>query len=134
MAKFVGENNHRNGTVLDINGQVATISGAQGEKLMATTSQNMKIGDNVEVFVRPEAIAISLPNEKPTHAENGFDVVVKEILFDGSRSQLVAESPQLQSTFSVQLPQTENFRGIRAGDPLFVHWQSAVSRCMLAER
>ncbi|MDD1780344.1 ABC transporter ATP-binding protein [Enterovibrio sp. ZSDZ35] len=133
VAKFVGENNHRNGTVLDINGHIATISGAQGEKLMASTSHNTKIGDNVDVFVRPEAIAIALPNQKPSHAENGFEVVVKEILFDGSRSQLVAESPQLQSTFSVQLPQTESFRGIRAGDPLFIHWQSAVSRCMPAE-
>nr|WP_269809121.1 TOBE domain-containing protein [Enterovibrio nigricans] len=120
MAKFVGENNHRNGTVLDINGQVATISGAQGEKLMATTSQNMKIGDNVEVFVRPEAIAISLPNEKPTHAENGFDVVVKEILFDGSRSQLVAESPQRsEHLFGSVAADRERFRGIRAGDPAF---------------
>ncbi|KXF82950.1 ABC transporter ATP-binding protein [Enterovibrio coralii] len=133
VAKFVGENNHRSGTVADINGQVATITGANGEKLMASTSHRMTVGDKVDVFVRPEAIGISLPNDKPAHAENGFDVVVKEILFDGSRSQLVAESPQLQTAFFVQLPQTESFRAIRAGDPLFIHWQSAVSRCLRTE-
>lgn len=90
----------------------------------------MTVGESVDVFVRPEAIAIAFPDQKPQQAENGVDVAVKEILFDGSRSQLVVENPQQQTTFSVQLPQTESFRRIRPGDQLFIHWQAAVSHCL----
>ncbi|WP_325895194.1 ABC transporter ATP-binding protein [Grimontia sp. NTOU-MAR1] len=130
VAKFVGENNHRSGTVADVNGQTVTITGQYGERLMANTNQTMKVGDKIDVFVRPEAISIALPDQKPPQAENGFGVQVKEILFDGSRSQLVVESASNQNLFSVQLPQTESFRTIRPGDPLFIHWQAAVSRCL----
>ncbi len=130
VAQFVGENNHRSGKVAEVNGQTVVITGKSGERMMASASHPMTVGESVDVFVRPEAIAIAFPDQKPQQAENGVDVAVKEILFDGSRSQLVVENPQQQTTFSVQLPQTESFRRIRPGDQLFIHWQAAVSHCL----
>lgn len=130
VARFVGENNHREGRITDINGDTVTVQSDSGESFRAT-GKNLRIGDAADVFVRPEAISIAFPDKVPASVDNGFDVAVKEILFDGSRSQLVVGNPSAQSVFSVQLPQTETFRHVRPGDRLFVHWQAGVSRCLL---
>ncbi|MEZ8142923.1 spermidine/putrescine ABC transporter ATP-binding protein [Enterovibrio norvegicus FF-33] len=134
VAKFVGENNQRTGTVTAINGNVVTLKGEGGDIMQANAGSPLSIGQRSDVFVRPEAISIAFPDAKPATADNGFDVAVKEILFDGSRSQLVVDCPQHQTQFSVQLPQTEAFRHVRPGDALFVHWQSQFSRCLPSQK
>lgn len=133
VAKFVGENNHRQGKVTEVNGDTLVIKGEMGETYRATGS-SLSLGDHADIFIRPEAISIAFPGDIPALADNGFDVEVKEILFDGSRSQLVVRHPQNQGEFSVQLPQTESFRYIRPGDQLFVHWQAGVSRCLPSQK
>lgn len=124
VARFVGETNQFSGTVKSTSGNHFTVATDVGELALAS-AQPVAVGDDVSVFVRPEAMTISFGHSG--ESDNQFDAKVKELLFDGARSQVVVDNGL--GEFSVLLPQTSDFRTLKPGDNVKLGWSASQATC-----
>ena len=116
VAGFVGANNRIEGRAVDVAGQAVELVTAQGLYLFARSIGPVRAGDAVEAFVRPEVAQIArtakqLPAEQPSYAAR-----VESLLFDGANSAVLLREATTQLEFRIALPQTGQFKDLRAGD------------------
>ncbi len=95
VAGFVGDSNRWRGTVVDVADAVACIRCADGTTVKAALGDpSAKVGAEVEVFVRPEALA--LKHCDAVAAREGENVVkgtVSSLLFNGAASRVLVATP-----------------------------------------
>ncbi len=132
VAGFVGESNRWNGTVNGGNDHQIEISLASGGKVFAKRDGNANItdGQSVDVFVRPEAIAI---NDSGSF-ENTLSAKVVNVLFNGAASSLQVRESLTGHEMTVALPQTGSFASVRAGDEISLAWNIEQTRCFASNR
>jgi spermidine/putrescine transport system ATP-binding protein len=132
VASFVGDSNQWSGKVVckdSLGYQIITDSGQQ-LKSGLMSNQVFSVGDLVTVYVRPEAI--SLNNGKAeADQHNHFRGQVKNVLFDGARSQLRVAFYNSPERLSVAMPQTGEYSMIRVGDLVHLSWSRDNSRVFL---
>ncbi|WP_417828644.1 ABC transporter ATP-binding protein [Thalassospira sp.] len=126
VAGFVGESNRWTGTVAGGNDQQITINLATGGTVLAKRGDdtNFAEGQTVEVFVRPEAIAID--GGEPF--ENTLSAKVENVLFNGAASSLQVRETLTGHEMTVALPQTGAFASVREGDEIKLGWNIEQTR------
>ncbi len=130
VAGFVGEANRWRGRVERIADATVSLVTESGWRLQADAAPGLSQGDAAEIFVRPEAIAISRPPGSAT-AANRFSGTVENILFNGANSVAlvrVADAPPLTAA----LPQSGALAGLAVGEAVELAWESGQSRCFAA--
>ena len=126
VAQFVGENNKMAGK-LDRDGSglfFITLEG--GIRLVVARPSALQVGEQVEVFVRPEAMSIN-PGPTPDGV-NKVAVVVKAVLFDGGNSGLLCVIEGSSKELIVKLPQAVPYE-VKAHDRICVAWDPARAVC-----
>ncbi len=134
VAGFVGDSNRWEGlvkTIANDNIEVITDEGLI-IKSKLQGQQQVEVGDQVEVFVRPEAINVKREPQS-SDAENQLNCKVDTILFDGAKSQIIAAEEKSTDSITVTLPQTADFYDLKKSDPLYLHWAIGQSLCFKKE-
>jgi spermidine/putrescine transport system ATP-binding protein len=87
----------------------------------------MQPGEAVDLFLRPEAMLI---NPDSSLADlNRFEVIIKDILFDGANSRLLAHPLDADTELLIALPQTRQFDYIRKNDKIEIGWNEKSGIC-----
>ncbi|MCV2403139.1 ABC transporter ATP-binding protein [Marinomonas sp. C2222] len=129
VASFVGDTNRWSGVVKSsVNQedhqtqyQVTTNDGLTLD--CVSQSSDIPVSSNVDVFVRPEAITVSL-SAMDNCLENQLECQVENILFDGAKSQIIAIDKQSGGCITAAMPQTADFMGLKAGDAVYLSFSA----------
>ena len=132
VAGFVGANNRVQGRASDVAGDAVEVVTDQGLVLFARGIGGVRAGDAVEAFVRPEVAQIArtakqLPAEQPSYAAR-----VESLLFDGANSAVLLREATTQLEFRIALPQTGQFKDLRAGESVAFGFDPQRAVCFAA--
>ncbi|BHH82430.1 ABC transporter ATP-binding protein [Desulforhopalus sp. 52FAK] len=121
VAGFVGENNAFEVQVVS-GRDPFTVQTAMGQEIQGVAVGDIR--DKCTLYIRPEAIILSPPED--TEGLNLFDIEVRNILFDGSNTKILATLIGSEVELSIALPQNQQFAHIQVGDTLQagVHFSS----------
>jgi len=119
VAGFVGDSHRWKGRVVDVNGDTLTVQSTTGQSFFAVHrgERQVKRGDDLDLFVRPEAIDIALatapaaPTDAPLNTMHG---TLESLLFNGANSRAMVRVPAGE-LIPVALPQNLNNRGLVQG-------------------
>jgi spermidine/putrescine transport system ATP-binding protein len=100
VAGFVGNNNRLAGRIASVDGAGARIETGSGLSFVASTAQGA-VGQGVEIFLRPEAIAV----DGGAAEVNRMDGTIEDVLFNGAQSGLLVRLAGGE-TIEATLPQT----------------------------
>jgi len=132
VAGFVGDSNRWNGRVESAAAGRVTIATDNGVRIAAATYETLAAGDEVVVFVRPEAIALSRSLDGLATARNRIDGEVASVLFNGAASRVLVRTGSAGSEIDVALPQTGEFNDLAAGDKISLGWSDVQTKCFRA--
>jgi spermidine/putrescine transport system ATP-binding protein len=127
VAGFVGEANRWRGRIDRVDGNAASFTAENGWKLVTDATYGLKAGTPAELFVRPEAIAISRRSVNEG-ADNRFIGRVQNILFNGANSVALVQLGH-EATITAALPQSGMLANLAVGDEVEVAWLAAQCRC-----
>jgi spermidine/putrescine transport system ATP-binding protein len=116
VAGFVGANNKLQGQVAAVNGDTVEVLCAGGLRLFGRKKSDLQAGDAVQVFIRPEAIALSTGEGVADAQTVRYSSTVQSVLFDGANSAVLLTEAQSGKELQVALPQTGQFSNLSAGD------------------
>ncbi|MBT8370588.1 MAG: ABC transporter ATP-binding protein [Deltaproteobacteria bacterium] len=132
VAQFVGDNNTWRGIVRQSEGDIAEIETFEGNIFRTKLRESLQPGDGVDLFLRPEAMSIQ---PDPSIANlNRFEVIVKDILFDGANSRLLAHPLDADTELLIALPQTRQFDHIKKDDKIKIGWNEQSGICFATSR
>ncbi len=132
VARFVGENNAWSGRIRAREGSRAEVVTSEGNVFHTRADPELLPGTEVNLFLRPEALLIEPPPDRPQL--NRFEVVVKAILFDGANSRLLATPPDADTELLVALPQNRQYDHIQVNDKIQVGWHQDSGICFPKEK
>ncbi len=132
VARFVGENNRWSGIVRTRSVDTADVDTGGGMMFSTKIGHEVKSGDRVELFLRPEAMLIR--PDPSLEGLNRFEAIVRAILFDGSNSRLLAYSPSTDMELLIALPQNRQFDDIKENDRIEIGWDRRSGICFPYER
>jgi spermidine/putrescine transport system ATP-binding protein len=127
VAQFVGDNNTWSGRIRQCDQNAAEIETAEGRVFRTRIRQQFQTGDKVDLFLRPEAMLIQ-PDASLAKL-NRFEVVVKDLLFDGANSRLLANPLDADTELLIALPQTRQYDYIRKNDKIEIGWDEQSGIC-----
>ena len=127
VAQFVGDNNAWKGIVRKSEDAIAEVETSTGNLFRTKIRESLQSGDAVDLFLRPEAMLIQ---PDPSISDlNRFDVIVKDILFDGANSRLLAYPLDADTELLIALPQTRQFDYIKKDDRIEIGWNEQSGIC-----
>jgi spermidine/putrescine transport system ATP-binding protein len=132
VARFVGENNVWSGKIQRSMGNTAVVETTDGNRFLTKIRESMTEGSPVVLFLRPEAMMIQ--PDPSWSALNRFEVVVKDILFDGANSRLLARPLHAETELLLALPQNRRYDNIRKNDRLEIGWDAQSGICFPESR
>jgi spermidine/putrescine transport system ATP-binding protein len=124
VAGFVGDSNRWPGRVDSVAGSVAKVAAEEGGSILAAVGDaGVRDGARVEVFVRPEAIALEGGGE-----ENTQPGTVDSLLFNGANSRVLVrtEGGNLVEVGALVLDEAVK---IKPGDMVTLGWPSSRATC-----
>ncbi|MEM7566990.1 MAG: ABC transporter ATP-binding protein [Pseudomonadota bacterium] len=124
VAGFVGEANRWQGTVERVENGGVEVRTTSGLSLRARGAA-LSHGERVEVFVRPEAIAIAAGGEASTTRDNAIEARVSTLLFNGANSRALVRDEASGGEIDVALPQSAGFGDLAKGAPVHLGWDAA---------
>jgi spermidine/putrescine transport system ATP-binding protein len=127
VAKFVGDNNAWSGTIRKSDDDTAEIETSEGNIFRTKLRKPLPAGTEVDLFLRPEAMQIQ-PDASLSEL-NRFEVIVKDILFDGANSRLLAHPRETDTELLIALPQTRQFDYIKKNDKIEIGWNEQSGIC-----
>ncbi len=120
VASFVGENNilTEGNVVRQVDEHVCEVD-VGGVLMVGRMGEKMRVGDTVDVFVRPEMILL-----QPGKYTPGILGKISEIAFDGSHSLIVVDLLESRRPLSinVKLQHTEQAPEVHVGDVVTLSW------------
>lgn len=127
VADFVGETNQWQAKHGGNHNSAIALETESGFGLTAAASENIKAGDSVSVFVRPEAISLS---HKPRdNAENQLLCRVEDVLFNGANSRVILNEEKFKHKLTVALPQTGEYANLKRNETLYASWDAVQTKC-----
>jgi spermidine/putrescine transport system ATP-binding protein len=127
VAQFVGDNNAWSGKILKCDAGTAEIETAEGTRFYTKVRTPLEPGTEVDLFLRPEAMLIQ-PDSSLTRL-NRFEVIVKDLLFDGANSRLLANPLNADTELLIALPQTRQYDYIQKNDKIEIGWDEKSGIC-----
>lgn len=116
VAGFVGANNRVLGRATAVDGDTVTLAGDKLQ-LRAKARGTVRVGDQVQAFVRPEVASLS--RDASVFQGQGLPFYVgrvDSILFDGANSAVLLREQSSNLEFRIALPQTGQFSDLAVGD------------------
>ena len=132
VAQFVGDNNAWIGIIRQSEEDIAEVETSEGNLFRTKLRESLQPGDKVNLFLRPEAMLIQ-PDPSISNL-NRFEVIVKDILFDGANSRLLAHPLDADAELLVALPQTRQFDYIQKDDKIEIGWNERSGICFAMSR
>jgi spermidine/putrescine transport system ATP-binding protein len=127
VAQFVGDNNAWSGVIKNSDDTIAEIETSEGNVFRTKLREPLATGTAVDLFLRPEAMLIQ--PDASLAGLNRFEVIVKDILFDGANSRLLAHPPETDTELLIALPQTRQFDYIKKNDTIEIGWNEQSGIC-----
>ena len=132
VAGFVGANNRIVGRVTQVSGTAVELTTKDGWAVRAIAEGNVKTGDAVEGFVRPEVASLArtdteLPPGQPVHRGD-----VESLLFDGANSAVLLKEERTRREFRIALPQTGRFSDLRPQEKILFSFDPERAVCFPA--
>lgn len=127
VAQFVGDNNVWSGKIRSCDNNAAEIETAEKTVFRTKVRTMLEPGTEVDLFLRPEAMLIQ-PDMSLTHL-NRFEVIVKDLLFDGANSRLLAHPLHVDTELLIALPQTRQYDDIQKNDKIEIGWDEKSGIC-----
>ncbi|TCS63436.1 spermidine/putrescine transport system ATP-binding protein [Varunaivibrio sulfuroxidans] len=124
VAGFVGDSDRWRGAVESADGTGVRVSTKDGISLLATPAGGMalSVGQQVDIFVRPEAVIISQESARIQDLENRLNGTVVNLLFNGANSRALVRDEKTGGELTVALPQTGEFSTLRRGQTVYLGW------------
>ena len=131
VAGFVGDANKWKAKVTQVDNAHCTTQVANGPALRGKINGTapIAVGDEVDVFVRPEAIKIIKSGENPQGNDNSLKCKVVDLLFNGANSSALLEDITTGKELHVALPQTGEYIGLQKGENLTISWSQDQTHC-----
>jgi spermidine/putrescine transport system ATP-binding protein len=134
VAGFVGDANRYEGKVTGADGPIVAIETENGAQLFGrATGPRPNLGETAEIYVRPEAIQLSLRKPKSAEGQNANALTVDSVLFNGANSLAILRDATTGETMNVALPQTGEFLSLTKGKTVYTNWNPEQARCFAAE-
>ena len=128
VARFVGDNNAWTGKIRRCdNDGTAEIVTTEGQGFHTKIDGVFQAGDEVDLFLRPEAMLIQ--PDPSVSGLNRFEVTVRAILFDGANSRLLANPHDSDVEMLIALPQNRQYDHIRENDKIEIGWDVKSGIC-----
>ena len=128
VAGFVGEANRWRGRVERVQEGTVILKAEFGQALLAETNARLTPGSTAEIFVRPEAIAISR-TAGPQDGANRMTGRVESILFNGANSVALIRVAEAAPPVTAALPQSGALADLAIGEQVSLAWQATQCRC-----
>ena len=132
VAQFVGDNNAWSGVIRSGDDETAEIETSEGNIFRTKLREPLAAGTAVDLFLRPEAMLIQ--PDTGMAGLNRFEVVVKDILFDGANSRLLAFPLETDTELLIALPQTRQYDYIKENDKIEIGWSEQSGICFPKDR
>ncbi len=132
VAQFVGDNNAWSGVIRSSDDKTAEIETSEGNIFRTKLREPLAAGVAVDLFLRPEAMLIQ--PDAGMAGLNRFEVVVKDILFDGANSRLLAYPLDTETEMLIALPQTRQYDYIKKNDKIEIGWSEQSGICFPKDR
>lgn len=124
VAGFVGTSNFFNGTVTAINGNLLTVTLAEGTQLQGKLAEAFAVGDDACISVRPEQIRLGRTGDQP----GCLPVVVSNRIFLGEHTEYLVKHDALGEFLVLAPRQSELSEGpFNTGDRLHASWDAATA-------
>jgi spermidine/putrescine transport system ATP-binding protein len=127
VAQFVGDNNAWSGVIRQCDDKTAEIETSEGNVFRTQLREPLSAGTAVDLFLRPEAMLIQ--PDASLSGLNRFEVIVKDILFDGANSRLLAHPLETDTELLIALPQTRQYDYIKEDDKIEIGWNERSGIC-----
>ena len=132
VARFVGDNNAWSGKIRQCDDNAAEVETSEGNVFRTKLREVLQPGDEVDLFLRPEAMLIQ---PDPSLSDlNRFEVIIKDILFDGANSRLLAHPLDADMELLIALPQNRQFDYIKENDKVEIGWDEQSGICFAKSR
>ena len=116
VAGFVGATNAISGRAGQVNGSEVTLSSSAGLSLSAKAMGQLRVGDAVQAFVRPEAVRLARDELGLGSAgQPSYQGQVESLLFDGANSAVLVRETASRTEFRIALPQTGQLADLAVG-------------------
>lgn len=133
VAGFVGDTNRWRGRISKKDGQNIELQTECGMVLRgATHGRPLALGDQADMFVRPEAIRIAHSKDDLAVFDNQISGQVTSLLFNGAASRVLVRGEGLQDEIEVNLPQSGEFASLNKGSDVHIGWSSDQGNCFAA--
>ena len=135
VAGFVGDANKWKAKVSQVDTTICSTQVANGPTLRGKINGTspIAVGDEVDVFVRPEAIKIVLSGTNINDNDNSLQCKVVDLLFNGANSTALLEDVATGKELHVALPQTGEYLGLQKGENLTISWSQDQTHCFKSE-
>lgn len=118
VADFVGTSNFFHGRVESVNGDLTSISLADGQTYVATSSRAVGEGEQGYMSIRPEQIRMSR-----TETSDALNVVIQNRIFLGEHTEYLVRHDTLGNITVLAPRQTDEALGSPAkGTTAWIHW------------
>jgi spermidine/putrescine transport system ATP-binding protein len=117
VAGFVGATNAISGRAQQVNGTEVTLTSSAGLSLSAKAMGQLRAGDEVQAFVRPEAVRLARDELGLGSAgQPSYQGQVESLLFDGANSAVLVRETASRTEFRIALPQTGQLADMAVGE------------------
>ncbi len=121
VAKFIGEVNIFEGTILEIDGKKITLD-IQGKQRVAKSSREFSISEQVHVLVRPEDLRV-WDKDEVDDASNMFPGVVEEVIYKGTTVDLMVRLSNNKLVAATEFFDEDDDRlEYTIGEPVWATW------------
>jgi len=120
VAGFVGATNAISGRAQQVNGTEVTLTSSAGLTLSAKAMGQLRAGDEVQAFVRPEAVRLARHELGLGSAgQPSYQGQVESLLFDGANSAVLVRETASRTEFRIALPQTGQLADLAVGESIY---------------
>jgi spermidine/putrescine transport system ATP-binding protein len=117
VAGFVGATNAISGRADQVNGDELTLTSSAGLTLRAKAMGELRTGDAVQAFVRPEAVRLARDDiSLGGTGQPPYQGRVESLLFDGANSAVLVREDRSHTEFRIALPQTGQLADLAVGE------------------
>jgi len=134
VAGFVGVNNRLAGKSTRVDGEVVELATGEGLTLRARASGPISVGERIEAFVRPEAVALARDAADLGPELQRFNGRVVSLLFDGANSAVLVHEVATRAEIRIALPQTGRFSDLAVDEDVAFGFDPARAVCFGAGR
>jgi spermidine/putrescine transport system ATP-binding protein len=130
VAGFVGATNAISGRAQQVNGTEVTLTSSAGLTLSAKAMGQLRAGDEVQAFVRPEAVRLARDELGLGSAgQPSYQGQVESLLFDGANSAVLVRETASRTEFRIALPQTGQLADMAVGESVYFSFDPQRAVC-----